>query len=545
MFTNMSIARKLVAGFACLTVLVLGLVGFAINQLSQVYQVTSKITGNVVPSLTLASEMQETLLTARRSEMRSIIAYLDKNDADLKASFTAYDKAKEAYLQTAARYGALHFANDEERTAYGAIQSHAEAYFAAHASLQQALLKGDAALIQQTRNTSKALLDQAADYALQLRQINMKVSDDSAKTVAAVYDSARFISLGAGLVVVLFVICVAWVLTSQIRRPLALLLEQTRKVSRGELTTHLQLERFNQDEFGALAKGFAEMQRNLHGLVSQVSHSIAQLSSSSNEISTVASLAADNMHTQKDELNMLATAMNEMQATVQEIARNTNDTAKSSDEASSRADHGTGMVNTTIQSIERVAGGVEETALVITKLGEDSRNIGMVLEVIGNIADQTNLLALNAAIEAARAGEQGRGFAVVADEVRTLAKRTQESTSQINKIISELQSRSTQAIATMQHSQSMIGETVAQAREAGEAIGEISGAVSGISHMMTQVATATEEQGAVSDELNSNIVRISQASDEVAAGANEMAKACAELNVLASDLQEMVNHFKV
>ncbi|HGY1339375.1 TPA: methyl-accepting chemotaxis protein, partial [Aeromonas salmonicida subsp. salmonicida] len=202
-------------------------------------------------------------------------------------------------------------------------------------------------------------------------------------------------------------------------------------------------------------------------------------------------------------------------------------------------------VNDSIKRIEQVAGAIESTAVVIRQLGDDSRNIGMVLEVIRGIAEQTNLLALNAAIEAARAGEQGRGFAVVADEVRTLAKRTQDSTSQINTIIAELQQRAEQAGTTMQQSQEMMNSTVSTAREAGASISEISGSVESISHMNIQIATATEEQGAVSEELNRNVVNISHASEEVAAGATQMAQACNDLNHLATQLQEMVRRFRV
>lgn len=545
MFKQVSIARKMGLVFGLFTLLVLGLLWFSVAQLSRVANVTESITGNMIPSIRYASRMQEALMSARRAEMRGIIAYQDKDDTELKNSFIAFDAAKAEFSLARDSYIQQPFSTQEEQTEYNAVKTGADQYFTAHQGLTDALQKQDPIQIKTQRAETKRLVDGASQHAIRLRIINAEVSDALTKTAEETYQHAKTISILVGLAITLLVVVVAWLLSRQIRQPLARLLEQTYKVSHGDLTSRLEMQRFHQDEFGTLAKGFNEMQENLRNLVSNVSGSVAQLSSSTHEISAVATQSSGNMHNQKDELNMLATAMNEMQATVQEIARNTNDTAKSAEDASDRADHGTGMVNTTIQSIEQVANVIESTADVITKLGADSHNIGMVLEVIGNIADQTNLLALNAAIEAARAGEQGRGFAVVADEVRTLARRTQESTSQIQNIISELQQRADQAIGAMDQSQSMMAKTVNQAREAGGAIAEISGAISVISSMMTQVATATEQQGAVSDELNHNIVKISQASDEVSAGSEEMARACAELNELATHLHGMVQQFRV
>ncbi len=414
-----------------------------------------------------------------------------------------------------------------------------------HQALVTAVQGTELEPVKTSRAATRDALDATSQQLVKLRDLNSQMATNLTQTAHSSYQEARSISLTVGLAMAAAVVVLAWGLTRQIRRPLDALVGQVQRVSSGDLVTDLPLARFRHDEFGQLAKGFAEMQNNLRLLVGDVNDSARQLNSASQEISAVATQSAGNMHTQQDELNMLATAMNEMQATVHEIARNTSDTAHSADEASHLSERGAVLVQNTIHSIEEVSSVVEDTAGVVMQLGEDSRNIGVVLEVIRNIADQTNLLALNAAIEAARAGEQGRGFAVVADEVRTLAKRTQDSTTEINRIISGLQDRAVQAGVTMQQSREMIRSTVDKAREAGGAIDEISSAVSTISHMSSQIATATEQQGSVNHELNTNISHISEASQEVAVGANQMAQACQELSQLAVHLHDTIRQFRV
>ena len=240
-----------------------------------------------------------------------------------------------------------------------------------------------------------------------------------------------------------------------------------------------------------------------------------------------------------------ATVITEQVQQEQAVAEAANIAYSTSLQTDSCAQRGTTVVTQAVDVMRELARHMQQAGEGIEALNEQSLVIGSIVKTISAIAEQTNLLALNAAIEAARAGEQGRGFAVVADEVRTLAKRTQDSTSQINNIIAELQQRAEQAGSTMQQSQDLMNTTVATAREAGESISQISGSVSSISHMNIQIATATEEQGAVSEELNRNVVNISHASEEVASGATQMAQACNELNHLATQLQEMVRRFRV
>lgn len=545
MLQNMSIGQKLSTGFAVLALCVCLLAGYGVSRLSYLNQQNTVLAENLIPSVRYASQMHIALLDARRFQLSMVIAMGYNDSADIERTQQGVMEAKIRFDKAAADYGGLDFnAADEEQT-FNALRTAGDAYFAAHDPLYQAVKQGSDKIRDILQGNIRTTLEQATKLTVDLREINERIGKELDAQGEEAYTSSRFLSILTGTATLIFVMLIAWYLSQQIKRPVNRLLEVVGSVAAGDLTHGLELKAFNQDELGQLAKGFAQMQENLRKLVGEVSGSVVQMSSAVEEISAVARQSANNMNAQQHELNQLATAMNEMQATVQEVSRNTSDAASAATSASETAELGAQTVNDSIQRIERVAGAIESTAVVIRQLGDDSRNIGMVLEVIRGIAEQTNLLALNAAIEAARAGEQGRGFAVVADEVRTLAKRTQDSTTQINTIIAELQQRAEQAGSTMQQSQELMHTTVATAREAGESISQISGSVSSISHMNIQIATATEEQGAVSEELNRNVVNISHASEEVAAGANQMSQACNELNHLATQLQDMVRRFRV
>ncbi|MGY3883403.1 methyl-accepting chemotaxis protein [Aeromonas veronii] len=545
MLTKMTIGQKLTMAFTTLALLMLGFAWFATLQLSNIYRDASEVSDNIVPSIRASSQMHVALLDARRAELNMVIDALGKDPDTLNSSTQSFEAAKSQYMAAEQRYGSMPFVSERDRNMFAELKTAAAKYFSAHGDLETAIRQGDIAKVQSLiKNESRAALEQAGQDGLELRKENDRVANLLTKQSEASYERAKLLSTTVGALTLLFVVIVAWLLIRQIRNPVMTLLEQTRQVAAGNLTSQLDMKQFSHDELGKLAQGFNEMQSNLRMLVNEVSGSVVQLGAAAEEISAVAQQSANNMGAQQHELNQLATAMNEMQATVQEVARNTNDAASAATSASDTAAQGSETVNDSIGRIEKVATAIEETALVIRQLGDDSRNIGMVLEVIQGIAEQTNLLALNAAIEAARAGEQGRGFAVVADEVRTLAKRTQDSTSQINHIISELQQRANEAGITMQQSQDMMSETVHTAREAGASIAEISSSVNSISHMNIQIATATEEQGAVSEELNRNVVNISNASEEVATGAKQMAQACNDLNLLATQLQEVVRKFR-
>ncbi|MCF5891464.1 methyl-accepting chemotaxis protein [Aeromonas veronii] len=545
MLTKMTIGQKLTMAFTTLALLMLGFAWFATLQLSNIYRDASEVSDNIVPSIRASSQMHVSLLDARRAELNMVIDALGKDPDSLNSSTQSFEAAKSQYMAAEQRYGSMPFVSERDRNMFAELKTAAAKYFSAHGDLETAIRQGDIAKVQSLiKNESRAALEQAGQDGLELRKENDLVANLLTKQSEASYERAKLLSTTVGALTLLFVVIVAWLLIRQIRNPVMTLLEQTRQVAAGNLTSQLDMKQFSHDELGKLAQGFNEMQSNLRMLVNEVSGSVVQLGAAAEEISAVAQQSANNMGAQQHELNQLATAMNEMQATVQEVARNTNDAASAATSASDTAAQGNETVNDSIGRIEKVATAIEETALVIRQLGDDSRNIGMVLEVIQGIAEQTNLLALNAAIEAARAGEQGRGFAVVADEVRTLAKRTQDSTSQINHIISELQQRANEAGVTMQQSQDMMSETVHTAREAGASIAEISSSVNSISHMNIQIATATEEQGAVSEELNRNVVNISNASEEVATGAKQMAQACNDLNLLATQLQEVVRKFR-
>jgi methyl-accepting chemotaxis protein len=317
----------------------------------------------------------------------------------------------------------------------------------------------------------------------------------------------------------------------------------TQSLANGDLTTRITLR--TRDEMQRIATGFNSMAGNFETLIGKTLGVTAQLSSAAEQMTVISREAAANVERQRDDTDQVATAMNQMSATVHEVAGNAAGAASATGKADIEAKNGHAIVLETSRTITALAEEIENVAAAIKRVETDSDNISVVLGVIKGVAEQTNLLALNAAIEAARAGEQGRGFAVVADEVRTLASRTQQSTSEIESIITNLQGGSREAVMVMEKSRERAQASVAQASQAAVALDAITQVVRTISDMNTQIASAAEEQSATTEEMNRRVISIRDAADSSANGASQTTAASAELASLASQLQTNISRFRI
>lgn len=354
---------------------------------------------------------------------------------------------------------------------------------------------------------------------------------------------AKQLLLLATVLALIFGIIAAMAITRQIVIPLNQTLKVAERVASGDLSHNLDSMR--QDELGQLQRAMQSMTVGLRELIGGISDGVTQIASAAEQLSAVTEQTSAGVNSQKVETDQVATAMNEMAATVQEVARNAEEASEAAVAADQQAREGDKVVSEAIDQIERLATEVGHSTTAMGDLKRESDKIGSVLDVIKSVAQQTNLLALNAAIEAARAGEAGRGFAVVADEVRSLAQRTQKSTEEIEELIVGLQSGTQQVATILDNSRGLSDSSVELTRRAGSALASITRTVSTIQAMNSQIATAAEQQSAVAEEINRSVLNVRDVSEQTSSASEETATSSAELARLGIYLQTLVGRFRV
>lgn len=376
-------------------------------------------------------------------------------------------------------------------------------------------------------------------YTLTEAEADQTVTGIKEKTIQKLVVS--LLLLIAAIAATLFVF--NWFSCRYITKPIKILSDELERFASGDFTQEIVIN--SRDELGALALKMNEVQKKLGNVINEIIEAAGHLSVSSSSMKQVANATRDGLARQHTETEQVATAINEMSATVQEVARNTDTAANLAIEADGHSKEGKDVVMQTVNAINALAKEVENTSMVIQQVETDSADISQVLQVIREIAEQTNLLALNAAIEAARAGEQGRGFAVVADEVRSLAGRTQQSTEEIKIIIEKLQHGAHEAVEAMKSGREQTVASVQQASLAGSALESITHSVTSINDMNTQIASAAEEQSAVADEINRSTSAIMQVVEENVGNAQQVENNSQELMQIAQKLEMLMAQFKV
>ncbi|MCX5508024.1 methyl-accepting chemotaxis protein [Pseudomonas soli] len=536
---NMNIAPRALLGFAVIGVLMLGLGIFSLIQMGNIRQAGVTIEEVSVPSIKTLDELTalnlrlrtlsyRLLLNREPATQQDTLRLLDERNAQI-------DKARRAYepLVTAA----------DEKAAfdqYGLLLNQYRQLEARMRSLSQA---GDLDALRELLN--RDLLDNSEQINKvmdALVRINTEQTSATNAQAAEQYSGAFALVISLLVAATVLTLLFAFLLTRSIVKPIDEALKAAEQIAEGDLTHSIHAD--GTDEAARLLKAMAKMQDKLRDTLQLIAGSATQLASAAEELNSVTDESARGLQQQNNEIEQAATAVTEMTSAVEEVARNAVSTSEASSEASRSAGDGRDLVLETVGAIERMSGDVQATAKLIAHLAEQSRDIGKVLDVIRGLADQTNLLALNAAIEAARAGEAGRGFAVVADEVRALAHRTQQSTSEIERMIGSIQGGTEQAVDSMRTSTERAESTLNIARGAGLALDTIAGAVAQINERNLVIASAAEEQAQVAREVDRNLVNINDLSVQSATGAHQTSAASAELSRLAVDLNGLVARFR-
>lgn len=540
-FKNLGISTKATLCFGSITAILIFLGVFAYVQLSHLRAAGQQLAENALPSTQTIDDIQISLLNARLESIRMLAN--SKNVAGKSAAEAKVQHSVQILEERSDYYRKNLMAGEKDREQFEAADQAMKIYIAGLAQLSKLdLSEHEQALI--FANSTQA--DNASSFQEKLnviRQFNAEQAKALGVEADVVYNESVNVLVTIVVVSLLLTIVLAIALTRSIVKPVGDSLRLAEEIASGDLTRRLEIT--GTDEVSRLMVALNLMSKNLQDTVLEISEASIQLSSAAVEMTSITEAADRHLQQQNSEIEQAATAVTEMTSAVEEVARNATSTSQAAQESSEAAKLGNLRVSETLSAVETLTELVESSASQVTELAGQAEDISQVVGVIRSIAEQTNLLALNAAIEAARAGEQGRGFAVVADEVRALAHRTQISTLEIEKMITAIQSGSSTTVESIRRSTEEVYNTKRTAEGAGQSLRQITDSVLQINERNLQIAVASEQQAHVARDVDRSLLSIRSLAIQSSEGANQTIKASNELSRLAVNLNHLVQKFKV
>ncbi|MBD9655535.1 MULTISPECIES: methyl-accepting chemotaxis protein [unclassified Pseudomonas] len=537
---RINVAPRAALFFSLIVLIVVLLGAVAIIQMKTLREVEQDVETNWMASVRQAGLMNAGVLRLRLESLRGNTS----NDPQiLQQTLDGFTGYRTTFFDAVKNYEKL-VASEEERKLYGDVRASAQAYARLLDQFEPLMRNGDSAgavaLINTTiRPVTNAMQDQIAA----LRDYNDRGAEAAGIRASQAYSTGLMLVGALIAIAIVATILLAYLLTRSITVPISEAVQIAQRIAKKDLTEKIVV--IGKDEAAAMLSALDQMQGNLRQTIGHIADSSNQLASASEEMTSVTEESSRGLVRQNDEVNQAATAVTEMSAAVDEVARNAAEAADASQRTHALTSAGIDNVARTLKAIQDLTQNVGNTSGQVQQLSSRAQEISKVVEVIRAIAEQTNLLALNAAIEAARAGEQGRGFAVVADEVRALAHRTQQSTQEIEQMIGGIQSDSVQAVRAMEQSQQMASDSTAVAQNANSSLQQISEAITLINERNILIATAAEEQAQVAREIDRNITSIRDLSTQSADGASQTAMASGEVSKLAVGLNRVVGEFVI
>jgi methyl-accepting chemotaxis protein len=537
---NMGIGLRASLSFAVLAGLLV-LVGlFGLGQMAKLRESAAIIETAWMPSIENIHDSAANVAAIRLEALR----LLTTDESAVRERSKGLIAKERAQLQERLDNHQALLSNDQERQLLDQLKTTAAGYMTIVDQLIQRVDQDEQmqalTLLTDKLTPQGVILGQSLDALI---DFNQQGAQDAAQSAAQVYQSAQWIVGVIIAVALIATLLLAWLLTRSITTPLAQALRAARTIAAGDLSQPIHVQ--GKDEPAQLLGALATMQEQLQATIRGISESAQQLASAAEEMSSVMEQSTRGLQAQNDEIEQAATAVTQMSAAVDEVAGNAVSSAEASQASDEDSKHGHYQISETISSIQNLVNEVLDASGKAEGLAVQAQDISKVLEVIRGIAGQTNLLALNAAIEAARAGEAGRGFAVVADEVRSLAQRTQDSTEEIEQMITGIQQGTQDTVGALTSSAEHASQTLQRANSAGSALEKITAAISQINQRNLVIASAAEQQASVAREVDRSLVNIRDLSTQTAAGATQTSAASQELSRLAVDLNGLVTRFIV